>query len=91
MFRLGAPERVDMSEGWVFKGGGGGGGDGQGSGYVQGVCVGMSRRVGMSYPMMHVMLPTSRGQTHNCENITFSQLLLRVKPLNILNEPLQHH
>ena len=31
-----------------------------------------------TYPMTHMMLPTpSLGQTHNCENITFPQLLLR--------------
>ena len=33
----------------------------------------------VTYPIMHVMLPTPREHTHACENITFVRLLRVVK------------
>ena len=49
----------------------------RGSGYVQGAGIsreGVGISGGMTYPMMHVMLPPSYEQTDACENITFPQI-----------------
>ena len=59
---------------WVFQVPGPGGGVEYPRSHVQG----MGRvPYHVTYPMIQVMSPTPHGQTHACENITFSKLPLR--------------